>query len=129
MLAGQLCAKAGAPAADQVVVADIEVLQRIAERPNRRRMPVSKVEHAAVAVAVPVPAPAVGVAEPRSLALADDDVDAHGRQSVRLAAAHVGGEGRNRLIPAWVRLGSGSGAGGGCGFHLAPPFPELRLDG
>ena len=119
---GELRAEAGTPAANQVVVADVEVIERLMEGPNRTRMSMSEVEHATVAVAVPVPAPAVGVAKPRSLALPDDDVHPHRMQSVSLAAAHVGGERRCRLSAAGVGQPSGRGLGASSAVHSRPPI-------
>ena len=115
---GELRAEAGAPAADQVVVADVEVVERLTEGLNRPRMSVSEVEHSAVAVTVPVPAPAVGIAEPCALALADDDVHAHRLQGIRLAAVDVGGERRRGLLATSVRLDACDRPGASSGFHF-----------
>ena len=72
MLAASLRGEPRTPAAHQVVVADVEVVERLAERRDDPRVAMPEVEDAAVAMAIPVPAPAVGVAEPCALALADD---------------------------------------------------------
>jgi hypothetical protein len=90
-----------------VVVADVEAVERLAQRGDEPRVAVAEVEDAAVAVAVPVPAPVVGIAKPRPLALADDDLDPDRLQRPRLAAIDVGGERLLGLLAAGVRLLAG----------------------
>jgi hypothetical protein len=101
---GELRGEARPPAADQVVVADVEVVEPLPDGGDDARVAVSEVEDAAVAVAVPVPAAAVCVLEARALALADDDVDADPLERPDLAAVDVGGERRARLAPARIGL-------------------------
>jgi len=101
---GELSGEPCPPAADQVVVADVEVVEALLDGGDDARMAVPEVEDAAVAVAVPVPAAAVGVLKAGALPVADDDVDADPLERPDLAAVDVGGEGRARLAAARVGL-------------------------
>ena len=92
------------PAADQMVVADVDVVERLAQRADHAGVAVAEVEDAAVAVAVPVPAAAEGILEPGPLPLADHNVDAERLEHRRLAAVHVGCESLGRCGPVGVVL-------------------------
>ncbi len=96
------------PARHQVVVADVDVLERLAHGGHHGRVAVAEVEDATVAVAVVQPPIGVGVAEPCPAALAHHEIEPECLVGGHFAGVHVRAERRCGVgrIRVWLIGGS-----------------------
>ena len=94
---GQALGERGPPTGHQMMVPDVERIERVAQRADHVGMTVSEVEHAAVAVTVEQPAPVERVTEARTLALPHHEIEPERLERGHLPAIHVCAErGRSR---------------------------------
>ena len=78
--------------ADKVMIADVQLVQRLPERGDDARMAVTQVEHAAIAVAVNETAFARRVPYVNALAFAENEINANLRKELGLAARDMAGK-------------------------------------